>query len=119
MGWDGIKLPQNQTPADYVRRDIEAAGNAVLYMHATGDAVYAAVQVNTAGGLDQAGDVIGLVVAVRCDRGYTLFKWMQPTRRGPPDPAAPATPCRRARGHRAGPAHRRPPIRNTTEEPER
>jgi hypothetical protein len=76
MGWDGIKLPQNQTPADYVRRDIEAAGNAVLYMHATGDAVYAAVQVNTAGGLDQAGDVIGLVVAVRCDRGYTLFKWM-------------------------------------------
>lgn len=76
MGWDGITLPAGTTPAEYVRRDIEAAGNHVEHLHAAGGAVYAAVRLAKADTISAAGDVVGLVVAVRHDRGYCCFKWM-------------------------------------------
>lgn len=76
MGWDGIKLPTGTTPADYVRRDIEAAGNHVEHLHATGEAVYAAVRLGRRSPFHDAGDVEGVVVAVRHDCGYCCFKWM-------------------------------------------
>lgn len=76
MGWDGLKLPQGMTPAEFVRRDIEAAGNDVLAVHASGGAVYVAVRLAKADTLSAAGDVVALVVAVRHDNGYAWFKWM-------------------------------------------
>lgn len=76
MGWDGIKLPTGTTPAEFVRQDIEAAGNHVEQLHAAGGAVYAAVRLARADTLSAAGDVVALVVAVRHDGGFCCFKWM-------------------------------------------
>jgi hypothetical protein len=90
MGWDGIKLAPQQTAAAYVRQDIEAAGHAVRHVHATHDAVYLAVQIAADGGHDKAGDVVGLVVAVRYDRGFTWLKWMHEAE-GPYYHAAPVS----------------------------
>jgi len=89
MGWDGIKLAPQQTAADYVRQDIEAAGHTVRHAHATPDAVYLAVQLGADGGADRAGDIVGLVVAVRHDRGCAWLKWMHEAE-GPYYHAAPA-----------------------------
>ena len=75
MGWDGIEL-KNETPAQFVRRDIEAAGNEVLRLYHVGQAIYAAVRLANADTINKAGDVIALVVVTRHENGYCLFKWM-------------------------------------------
>jgi hypothetical protein len=75
MGWDGIEL-RNETPAQFVRRDLEAAGNEVLRLYQVGPAVYAAVRLAKPDTINQAGDVIALVIATRHDGRYCWFKWM-------------------------------------------
>ncbi len=77
MGWDGLKLPANVTPAAHVRQDIEAAGNEVLGCWHIGAAVYAAVRLAKADTLSEAGAVVALVVALRHEPGgFCCFKWM-------------------------------------------
>ena len=80
MGWDGVKLERGETAVDFVRKDIEAAGNEVAYLAANEDAVYVAVKLSddTCFARDLAkGTVSGLVVAIQRGRdGYTMFKWM-------------------------------------------
>lgn len=77
MGWDGITLPAGTTPAAYVRRDLEAAGNCVEHLHAAGGAVYAAVRLaKDIERYAKAGDVVAVVVAIRHEGGYCYFKWM-------------------------------------------
>lgn len=76
MGWDGIKLPTGTTPADYVHRDIQSCGHTIEHMHATSDAVYAAVRLCTPSPFNDAGEVEAVVVAVRHDGGFCCFKWM-------------------------------------------
>lgn len=75
MGWDGIEL-KDETPAQFVRRDIEAAGNEVLRLYHVGPAIYAAVRLSKPDTISKAGDVVALVIATRHERGYCLFKWM-------------------------------------------
>ena len=75
MGWDGIEL-MNETPAQFVRRDIEAAGNEVLRLYHIGPAIYAAVRLSKSDTISKAGDVVALVVAVRWEPCFCWFKWM-------------------------------------------
>ena len=75
MGWDGIEL-KNETPAQFVRRDIEAAGNEVVRLYHVGPAIYAAVRLGKPDTMNQAGDVIALVIGTRQEPNWCHFKWM-------------------------------------------